>query len=222
SGAGRGRRRPACQAGRAGAGGHPAAHPAHRHPGAVRGGDRRPGRRLRHRPLRVPTARPSADHRAGPGRVSGAAESGEPAGAGETRSAEEVEAAGPTPARQPRSVYDVGREPDARFSLANERTALAWVRTSLAVVAGGVGLASLTRLADLSDLVNGLFDVLAAVLCMAGAGIAAFAVSGWRRREIAMRTGRPLPAPSALPWLAGVVALVGASLAIYAVVSAVR
>lgn len=124
------------------------------------------------------------------------------------------------PERRPRSVYATGTEPDARFSLANERTALAWLRTALAVVAGGVGLASLTRLADLSGALNGLLDALSAVLCLAGAGIAASAVSGWRRREIAMRTGRPLPAPSALPWLAGVVGLVGATLAIYVLVSA--
>ena len=31
-----------------------------------------------------------------------------------------------------------GEEPDYRFSLANERTFLAWIRTALAVLAGGV------------------------------------------------------------------------------------
>ena len=42
--------------------------------------------------------------------------------------------------RFPRSVYSHGTEPDARFSLANERTFLAWVRTALALVAGRVAL----------------------------------------------------------------------------------
>ncbi|WP_041583188.1 YidH family protein [Xylanimonas cellulosilytica] len=40
--------------------------------------------------------------------------------------------------RFPASVYGQGSEPDARFSLANERTFLAWIRTSLALMAGGV------------------------------------------------------------------------------------
>ena len=37
--------------------------------------------------------------------------------------------------RFPRSVYGEGEEPDPRFSLANERTFLAWLRTALAMYA---------------------------------------------------------------------------------------
>ncbi|GAB14727.1 hypothetical protein ARGLB_075_00090 [Arthrobacter globiformis NBRC 12137] len=33
-----------------------------------------------------------------------------------------------------------GNEPDPRFTLANERTFLAWIRTSLALLAGGVAV----------------------------------------------------------------------------------
>lgn len=40
--------------------------------------------------------------------------------------------------RWPRSVFGVGDEPDARFTFANERTFLAWIRTSLALLAGAV------------------------------------------------------------------------------------
>ena len=46
-------------------------------------------------------------------------------------------------ARFPRSVHGVGEEPDPRASLANERTFLAWVRTALALAAGGVALEAL-------------------------------------------------------------------------------
>ena len=38
--------------------------------------------------------------------------------------------------RWPSSVYAHGHDPDPRFSLANERTFLAWIRTALALVAG--------------------------------------------------------------------------------------
>lgn len=45
--------------------------------------------------------------------------------------------------RFPRRVFGTGSEPDPRFSLANERTYLAWVRTSLALVLAGVALEAL-------------------------------------------------------------------------------
>ena len=118
--------------------------------------------------------------------------------------------------RRPRTVYGVGGEPDARFSLANERTALAWVRTGLGLVAGGVALTSLATFAELTV----LLDVVAAVACLAGAAVAAHGWRTWRRNEIALRTGAPLQAPTALPVLAGGVTLMALVLAGYAVVSA--
>jgi putative membrane protein len=108
--------------------------------------------------------------------------------------------------RRPRSVYGRGSEPDPRFSMANERTALAWVRTALAFVAGGVGLTSVARLAGLSR----FLDVVAIVLCVGGAVLAVVAVIGWRRRELAMRLAEPLPPPVALAWLG--LAVAGAAL----------
>ncbi len=123
---------------------------------------------------------------------------------------------GPRPPRRPRAVYGVGDEPDPRFSMANERTALAWVRTGLALVAGGVALTSLAVLADLSLLLH----LVAAVACLAGAGVAASALVGWRRAERALRLGDPLPAPNALPALVVGVVLVALVLAAHAVVSA--
>jgi putative membrane protein len=37
-----------------------------------------------------------------------------------------------------RRWYDEGVDPDRRYSLANERTFLAWIRTSLALVADAI------------------------------------------------------------------------------------
>ncbi|GAA3208036.1 hypothetical protein GCM10010488_01300 [Oerskovia jenensis] len=115
--------------------------------------------------------------------------------------------------RRPRSVYGVGDDPDVRFSLANERTALAWVRTGLGLVAGGVALTSFASFARMS----GFVDVIAAVACLAGAGFAAYALLAWRRNERAMRRGEPLPAPTGLPVLVAGVLVLALLVAGYAV-----
>ncbi|MBI4943683.1 MAG: DUF202 domain-containing protein [Actinobacteria bacterium] len=94
--------------------------------------------------------------------------------------------------------------------MANERTALAWVRTAMAVVAGGVGLTSVARIADLPR----ALDAVAAVMCLGGGWLAVSAVLGWRRREVALRTGQPLPAPVALPWIAAAVVVGSTALAV--------
>lgn len=114
--------------------------------------------------------------------------------------------------RRPRSVYAVGDEPDPRFSLANERTALAWIRTSLAVVAGGVGLTSLATLAGLPQ----FLDVIAALTCLAGGALAVRSVLGWRSHERSLRVGEPLRAPRSLTAVAVLVLALAVVLAGYA------
>ncbi|WP_336026940.1 YidH family protein [Geodermatophilus sp. FMUSA9-8] len=106
--------------------------------------------------------------------------------------------------RRPRSVYGVGEEPDARFSLANERTALAWIRTSLALSAAGVALEALDV-----PIAEGLR--LACALLLVGLGVLAPVQAwwGWVATERAMRLGRPLPSPVFTPVLAAGTAAAG-------------
>jgi putative membrane protein len=91
--------------------------------------------------------------------------------------------------RKPRWVYDAGADPDPRYTLANERTFLAWVRTSLGMLAGGVALHALGLPES-----HWLRTVLAIALVLFGGATCAFALIRWARVERAMRTGQPLPA----------------------------
>ncbi|WP_026930834.1 YidH family protein [Glycomyces tenuis] len=107
--------------------------------------------------------------------------------------------------RFPRHVYEDGEEPDPRFSLANERTFLAWIRTSLAFTAGGVALEALaTPLHDTLRLIAAL------VLIAIGFALPVQAWIGWARSERAVRTGRPLPSPVSILPVVVAVMLAGA------------
>ena len=92
--------------------------------------------------------------------------------------------------RYPRRVYGVGQEPDPRFSLANERTFLAWMRTSLALLAAGVALEAL----DL-PIAEGLRLASALVFIVLGLLAPVQAWTGWVATERALRQSRPLPSP---------------------------
>jgi len=99
--------------------------------------------------------------------------------------------------------YEEGEEPDYRFTLANERTFLAWLRTALALVAGAVALMQFVPQFS----VSGLRAALAAVLAVTGTVLAAFAYRRWARVQRAMRLGRPLPMtwmPFVVGWAAAV------------------
>lgn len=104
----------------------------------------------------------------------------------------------------PRSVGD---EPDYRFTLANERTFLAWIRTALALAAGGLGaIALLPDLRGSEALGIGLLGL----SCITSA----VSYRRWARNEAAMRMGHAL-APSRLPAImtvgAAIFALLGAT-----------
>lgn len=104
----------------------------------------------------------------------------------------------------------LGKEPDYRFSLANERTFLAWIRTALALLAGGVLLDQFsTTLGPRVAIV-----ALAIVLSVLAAALALLAYGRWRGNEIAMRLEQPLPPSLVVPLLAGALCLVGAVVAV--------
>jgi putative membrane protein len=105
--------------------------------------------------------------------------------------------------RFPRSVYARGSEPDARFTLANERTFLAWIRTGLALMAAGVALEALGL-----PLQPSLRLAASVVLLVLGIAVSALAYLEWARTERALRLGGPLPSSPVLAVLA-----VGATLA---------
>ena len=109
--------------------------------------------------------------------------------------------------RWPKWVYRQGTEPDIRFSLANERTFLAWIRTAMALLAGGVAVEVVGL-----DLSTTLQKVLAATLLGLGIVSATTSWFRWARSERAIRRRESLPAPGATAVLAVGVVLTGALL----------
>ncbi len=80
-------------------------------------------------------------------------------------------------------ISRLGEAPDYRFSLANERTFLAWIRTSLGFLAGGVGLDQLAP-----DFATPLIrEILALLLCLFAGGLAIYGYIRWLSNEKAMR-----------------------------------
>lgn len=88
----------------------------------------------------------------------------------------------------PQDVGAEGSTPDYRFSLANERTFLAWLRTALALIGGGFAVDQF-----LPDLRWGWRVGLALALLAAGVLCSLRAVNHWVRCETAMRKGDDLP-----------------------------
>lgn len=106
------------------------------------------------------------------------------------------------------SLDDVGETPDYRFTLANERTFLAWVRTALAMMAAGVAVVQFVPGLDLVRHALGL------LLILLGGVLAGVSYRHWQRNERAMRLGEELPR-SPVP------GLLAASLTLAAVVALV-
>ena len=90
-------------------------------------------------------------------------------------------------------------EPDYRFSLANERTYLAWIRTAIGLLAGGVAVSRFGP----NDGGGQVATLAVAGTCVALAGYLAIgAYVRHRRVQHAMRAGNPLPGSVLVPLLA--------------------
>jgi putative membrane protein len=98
-----------------------------------------------------------------------------------------------------------GTEPDYRFSLANERTYLAWIRTALSILAGAVLVHQFaSRLQP-----RGLVLAGTVLLCGLAAAMCGLAYFRWRANEIAMRHAQPLPFPHVIPLLSVCLLMLG-------------
>ncbi|WP_159803106.1 YidH family protein [Arthrobacter zhaoguopingii] len=107
-----------------------------------------------------------------------------------------------------------GEEPDPRFTLANERTFLAWIRTALAFLAGGIAVEAFT---------SGMFPVgirrtLAVLLLVLAMMLASAAGFRWLGIERAMRCRGPLPLPILVPVLAAGAAVAAGIVVIFVLV----
>ncbi len=102
-------------------------------------------------------------------------------------------------------VRSAGTDPDPRFTLANERTFLSWMTTSLGLLGIGLAVGSLAPPdATWVRVVAGLWIGLSSVLAVR-------AVVRWFRLERAMRLGHALPLSTSIPVVAlaiGLLALV--------------
>ncbi|WP_025737273.1 YidH family protein [Mycobacterium genavense] len=108
-------------------------------------------------------------------------------------------------------------EPDYRFTLANERTFLAWQRTALGLLAAAVGVAqflSKPALPGLRHLLGGAIGVVAMLTSAAG-------LRRSTRVDHAIRADEPLPRPSTPLYLAVALISVGLVTVVVALASAI-
>lgn len=99
---------------------------------------------------------------------------------------------------------------DYRYVLANERTFLAWMRTSLGIIAGGVALDQLARFDS-----QGSVPVWIAIgiVCL-GVAVAVTGTLRWSRADTTMRSGGQMRRSRGIPIVGIAVAVVAAVLAV--------
>ena len=109
---------------------------------------------------------------------------------------------------------DGDHELDYRFTLANERTFLAWIRTSLALLAGGIALRAVVEPFG----VRGVRTTLAVTAVALSFALAIASYVRWTQIDRAMRRDEPLPHPMAVPVVATVIAVMAGVAAVFLLV----
>jgi putative membrane protein len=105
---------------------------------------------------------------------------------------------------------DEGTAPDYRFSLANERTYLAWIRTSLALLAGAIALDQLTP-----DLANPTIRlIISCFLCLCSGLVAIYAYRRWSLNEQAMRHNKELRYTSNMKLMSAILLILTVTIAL--------
>ena len=113
----------------------------------------------------------------------------------------------------PAGVEPAEIDPDYRFTLANERTYLAWIRTTLGLLAGSIAVVHLVPDVGL----DAARQVVGSALAVVGALLAGSAMRRWSVVQRAMRRGEDLP-PTRMPMLLGF-ALIAGSIAVFVIVA---
>jgi len=114
---------------------------------------------------------------------------------------------------------DDGTEPDARYTFANERTFLAWSRTALALVVGGLAITQL--LPPFPGIPWGR-HIIGTPLILLGSAVSVISYLEWKASRRALRHGLPLPRSRLPQILAIAVAVIGLIAAAFALLSAAR
>jgi putative membrane protein len=113
-------------------------------------------------------------------------------------------------------LRDVGEDPDPRFTFANERTFLAWNRTALALIGGGLAAGQLL------DFESELVRLLVALPPIVLGGVLAFtSYRRWEANERAMRLREPLPTIGPPRFVPPAIAVLAVMIAVLVIVGAV-